>query len=452
MTLFAALLVIAAAVWAIVRRIDVRLVLLLAALALGGLAGRVDVIVQKFLTTLVSERFVLPIGCSLGFAYVLRQTACDQHLIHLLLRPIHRVRPLLIPGAVLVGALVNIPVISQLSTAVLVGTVLVPLLRATRFSSVTIGAGLLLGSSIGGELLNPGAPEVRTISEASTAMLTPNNWIAHVLPLFLIELTVAMGLFWLLSLRAESRDTKKTEAAVEDDPIASFRINPVKALVPFVPIALIFATGLPEPFRLFRVPRPWLVDVEHFHGSEAELQASFDCRLISAAMLVGVAAAALTDRHHIHRTALTFFEGIGFAFERIISLIVGASCFGEGVRQVGLATLLGGALEARPEMLAPAAVFLPFSFAMLCGSGMATTQSLFGFFVEPAHHLGYDPLQLGAMLSLASAAGRTLSPVAAVTLMCASLTGVNPLHLLRRLALPLLAGILAMLIASTLLR
>ena len=48
---------------------------------------------------------------------------------------------------------------------------------------------------------------------------------------------------------------------------------------------------------------------------------------------------------------------------------------------------------------APAAVGLPLSFALLCGSGIATTQSLFGFFVEPAQRIGYDPLRLGAVVA-----------------------------------------------------
>jgi DcuC family C4-dicarboxylate transporter len=457
MTLFTGLVVIALAVAAIVRRVDVRLVLLLAALALGSLAGHLELIVQKFLTTLVSEQFALPIGCCLGFVYVLRQTGCDEHLVRLLVRPIQRVRSLLIPGTVLIGALVNVPVISQTSTAALIGTVLVPLLRAARISPVTLGSALLLGSSIGGEILNPGAPEVRTVSQASSVVLTPHGWVARALPLLVIELTVATAVFWLLSLRAESKLSRVRQGAeksalsvsTEKDK-ADFQINPLKALIPFVPITLLFLTALPEPFLIFRVPVEWLVDVKNFQGSESQLRASFDCRLIGAAMLIGVAAAALTERKKITLTALTFFEGVGFAFAQIISLIVAASCFGEGVKQIGLATLLGRALETWPSFLVPAAIGLPASFALLCGSGMATTQSLFGFFVEPARG-HYDLLRLGALVSLSSAAGRTVSPVAAVTLMCASAVDVNPFQLVRRLVVPILAGLLALLAASLLL-
>jgi DcuC family C4-dicarboxylate transporter len=65
--------------------------------------------------------------------------------------------------------------------------------------------------------------------------------------------------------------------------------------------------------------------------------------------------------------------------------------------------------------------------------------------------LGLDPMQVGAVVSLAAAAGRTLSPVAAVTLMCAQLTRTNPLELVRRVAVPLLAGMVVVVMVAALL-
>ncbi len=100
----------------------------------------------------------------MGFAYVLRHTGCDQHLVRLLTAPVRRVRPLVLPGVCAVGFVVNIPVISQTSTAVCLGPVVIPLLRAAGFRAATVGACLLLGASVGGELLNPGAPELLTVS------------------------------------------------------------------------------------------------------------------------------------------------------------------------------------------------------------------------------------------------------------------------------------------------
>src|SRR5262245_6124479 len=167
-----ALLVIAAAIVAIYYRLEVRLTLFLAGLTLGVLAGDPMAIVRKFLATFSDEKFVVPICMAMGFAYVLRHTGCDQHLVHLLVRPLTKVRFLLLPGTVVVGFLVNMPVISQTSTAVTIGPVVIPILLAARFSPRAIGAALLLGSSIGGELFNPGAPELRTTITASQDAVT----------------------------------------------------------------------------------------------------------------------------------------------------------------------------------------------------------------------------------------------------------------------------------------
>src|ERR1700687_5123322 len=134
MKLAIGLVIIAVTVYAILRRVDVRLALMVAALALG--AGGNDIaestagiaaVLRTFLATLSNEQFVVPICTAMGFAHVLRLTGCDQHLVQLLVNPLRRVRVFLIPGAVVVGFLVNIPVISQTSTAVAIGPVLIPL-------------------------------------------------------------------------------------------------------------------------------------------------------------------------------------------------------------------------------------------------------------------------------------------------------------------------------------
>src|SRR5256885_7420001 len=98
------------------------------------------VIVRKFLSTFADEKFVIPICTAMGFAYVLRHTGCDQHLVQLLAKPVRLMRRVLVPGTVLIGFFVNVPIISQTSTAVTIGPVLVPLLCAARLHPATIGA------------------------------------------------------------------------------------------------------------------------------------------------------------------------------------------------------------------------------------------------------------------------------------------------------------------------
>lgn len=422
--------VIATAVYAVYRGLDVRLALLAAALVLALLAGDLAPIVREFLGTFSNEKFVVPICTAMGFAYVLRHTECDQHLVRLLTRPLQSARFFLIPGVVVVGFLVNIPVISQTSTAVCLGAVVVPLMRAAGLSSITIGASILLGASIGGELLNPGAPELNSVG--NRLGVSAKEIVPAVVPLVFPHLALATCLFWLLCLRSEREQSRKRERRVESvaDAFGSvIAVNPIRALVPIVPLVLLFLAG--PPLNVIHVPHDWVVAKE----------GAYETRLIGLAMLVGVVAAALAAPKNVHGVPKAFFEGAGYAFAEIISLIVTATCFGKAVEQIGLAALIGDAIQRAPGLLLPVAGFVPLAFAALSGSGMAATQSLYGFFVDPANATGTDPKGVGAVVSISAAAGRTMSPVAAVALMSAKLTGTTSFQLAKRVVGPLLVSI-----------
>ena len=113
------------------------------------------------------------------------------------------------------------------------GTDLVPFVGRGRFFKRGLGAILLLGSSMGGELFNEGAVEIVTL--ANLTNLSPKAVVARVVPLNLIACSVALGVAWALlgrSVKIHVNDDQKQASA-------QFRVNPFKALVPFLPLALV---------------------------------------------------------------------------------------------------------------------------------------------------------------------------------------------------------------------
>jgi len=438
----AAVLVVLIAIRAIVRGTDVRLALTAAAMAMGVMAGDVRPVVREILATLSNEKFVLPICTAMGFAWVLRHTECDRHLVAALTRPLHSVGLLLVPGVILIGFLVNMPVISQSATAVCIGAVVVPLMRLARFSAETIGATMLLGASIGGELLNPGAPELITVG---TALHIPTtDVIPRLIPLLPIHLLVSLAIFWALTIRHERRLTPAQRAEVDAAAVASvapesFRIHWLRAVVPIVPLVFLFVSS--PPLSWVTIPQDVLVISKVEAG---RIDPSYPPRLIGLAMLGGVVLATLANPRKTPGATKAFFDGAGYAFTNVISLIVTANCFGKAIEQIGLAREMESLILGFPGLMHPLSAVVPMGFAALSGSGMAATQSTYGFFVAPAAALSIDPVDMGAMISMTSAAGRTMSPFAAVTLMCAALTGANPFRLAGRVAVPLLASIAAM--------
>jgi DcuC family C4-dicarboxylate transporter len=452
----AAVTLAAVAILLVVRGWDVRLVLLSAALAIAALnaddrLGALAAVVQTFLGTFSNEKFVIPICSAMGFAYVLRHTGCERHLVLLLVRPLRHVRWLLVPGVVAVGFVVNVPVISQTSTAVCIGPVVVPLMRAAGYSMATIGACLLLGASVGGELLNPGAPELLTVFDR-TGVPTTVQARDYLPPLVFTQLAVSATVIWLMSVWWERRNgsagaspSQKQGGAPAwegEAPAEPPRINPLKALVPVVPLGLLFLAG--PPFSVFDVPDEWVAPLKNGKRDPA-----YSSRLIGLAMLVGVLVAMAVAREKARDCVREFFAGAGYGFTNVVSLIVTANCFGKAIETAGLAAALGRVIADTPGLMQPLAAYVPLAFAALSGSGMASTQSLYGFFYEPAKALGLDRVSVGALVSVGAAAGRTMSPVAAVTLMCATLTGTNPFTLAKRVAVPLLTGITVLVVLRT---
>lgn len=457
----ASIAVVIVAILLVIRGWDVRLVLLIAAVVIALVAAlnaepskrfqSLAMVVREFLATFSNEKFVVPICSAMGFAYVLRHTGCERHLVLLLVKPLRYVRWLLVPGVIGVGFLVNIPIISQTSTAVCIGPVVIPLMRAAGYSMTTAGACLLLGTSVGGELLNPGAPELLTVFDKTK--ISPTAQAAEYLPpLVFTQLAISMLVCWVLSLWWERKDQAtgltsppskanegQSSSLAPGEALTETRINLLKALVPLVPLGLLFAAG--PPLHWIDVPDSWVI-----LPKDGKRDPAYNTRLIGLAMLIGVAVAAIVSPSRSRDCVKRFFEGAGYGFTHIVSLIVIANCFGKAIEGAGLAESLGQWIATTPQLMQPFAAFIPLAFAALSGSGMASTQSLYGFFYGPAVALQLDPASVGAMVSLGSAAGRTMSPVSAVAMMCAILTGTNSFTLAKRVAIPLLIGVVVVVI------
>ncbi len=432
-TIAAGLVVLACIIVALARGYEVRLVLLIGAFVLAALGQKADQILITFLQGLADPTSVVPICSAMGFAYVIKAFGCDQELVKALFRPLLSARFLAVPGTILIGFVVNITIISQTSTSLAVGTVLIPLLRTLGLRGVIIGSSLVLGASIGGELLNPGAPELVAI--AGKLGVKPTSLTPEIAKVVFIHLAVAMMLFLML----RRKELGQTQATTVPEAMS---IRWWMALVPVVPIALLFLFG--PPFNWFTWPTEWLL-------AKGERPDLYSPRLIGVAMLIGCLVACIAVPRHGGSVAKHFFEGAGYGYIHIISLIVIAKCFSEGIKHAGIASFIAHLAELMPVLLLPMAALLTAFLAFLSGSGIGATQGLFPLLADVAVQNQIDPVLVGVLCCLGAAAGRTASLVAAVTLMCSQLTESKPVELSRRVMIPL-AVALAVSIAIVMLR
>jgi DcuC family C4-dicarboxylate transporter len=229
----------------------------------------------------------------MGYAWVLRSTGCDQAMVRLLLAPTRTYRWLLIPVGGAVGFVTNVAITSQTAAAAAVGPILVPLMLAAGHPPVIAAATLVLGCSGGGSLLNPGDADLVAIHEASGAPMRA------VLRAMFVPLVSGFATA-VLAFAIWSRRWHGASMAPLPNEQPSDRL---KALLPPLPVLLI----------LLMLPG----------GVLPSLPAPFDKGLpVPHAMLLGTIVVLLVHRRDFSRQVQSFFEGMGYGYVHVISLIV----------------------------------------------------------------------------------------------------------------------------------
>jgi DcuC family C4-dicarboxylate transporter len=96
-----------------------------------------------------------------------------------------------------------------------------------------------------------------------------------------------------------------------------------------------------------------------------------------------------------------------------------------------------------------AAAFGPFLLGMISGSGDAATVAFNESITPHAAQFGISIIDMGSIAALGGTLGRTMSPIAGATIICAGIAGCSPLEVSKRNALgvtiALIAGIFILL-------
>jgi DcuC family C4-dicarboxylate transporter len=284
---------------------------------------------------------------------------------------------------------------------------------------VVVAATLVIGCSGGGSLLNPGDADLVAIHESSGAPMRAVLE-AMVVPLVSGFATAVLAFaFWSERWRDISHEPSH-EASIDAEPIER-PLERLKAILPPLPVLLI----------LVMLPG----------GVLPPLPAPFDKGLpVPYAMLLGTIVVLLVHGRALSRLVQSFFEGMGYGYAHVISIIVASSCFIAGLTAAGMTGALVRVVSGTGIAGKAAAGFFPGVLAVASGSGVAPSVA-FAQAVLPSLR-GDVPLalDLGSLAAIGASFGRTMSPVAAVVIFSASLTGVTTWRLIRRVAPALLVG------------
>ena len=407
----------------IVKKYEARLVLFSAGLIMcliGGLPGDV---MKAFTKAMVNNSLVPTICTVMGFSYVMKLTQCDQHLVQSISGILKRGRALLVPLSFLLTWWISLAIPSASGCSAAVGSILIPTLIAAGVHPAMAAATVLAGTW--GSAISPGNAHNPFVADlAGTDMMTVilNETPASIAAsIACIAVMTAYAFFFHEGASAErSKAYQQKIAAEEHLQLSSFKVNPLRAFVPIVPLFLLIL-GSKQVAVLPEISVP-------------------------LSMLIGVALGLIVTWSDAQEVCRNFFKGMGNAYSDVIGLIVCASVFTTGMTAIGLTGALTDLMKGSESIAAAAGTFGPFFIAVISGSGDAAAFAFNGAVTPYAEQFGMSIMDLGSLAQIAGAMGRSMSPVAGAAIICAGLAKVNPIEVSKRNALPCLAAAIVLMI------
>ncbi|HFD4476247.1 MULTISPECIES: C4-dicarboxylate transporter DcuC [Klebsiella] len=178
---------------------------------------------------------------------------------------------------------------------------------------------------------------------------------------------------------------------------------------------------------------------------------------VVTAMILGVVVAfffelfATRDFRACCKGGQVFFKGMGSMFTSIVSLLVCADIYGQGLQKSGAVDYLLQSVQSAglgfTSMTLVMTALLGVT-AVLTGSGVAAFFSFSGLAPSVAAKFGESAVNMILPMQLMAGMGRSISPVAGIIIAVSKAGECSPFMIVRRTLLPALAGIAAMLIAN----
>lgn len=394
-------------VYALIKRLETRLVLFTAGFVLCLVSMDPLSALNSFAKSMTNNSLVMAICSSMGFAFIANYTQCDRSLVHYLAAPIRGLGVFLIPICTAVTFFINIAIPSAAGCAAAVGSTLIPVMLRVGIKPAAAAAAVMGGTI--GSYLSPGTSHNPFVAEM--AGIDVMDFIAfHAMWSILCGVILVVGLLVVCMFLGDHKGEKVDVEAQKND---NFKPNPIKAIMPLVPITILVVGNV------------WLPVIKMGVAQAMVLGAVIT-------LLVGFAF----DRTNPQEFSKQFFNGMGKGYADVMGIIIAAGVFAAGLRATGLIDTFVDVLKHSNDIARWGGSLGPWIMGTITGSGDAATMAFNEAVTPHAPEFGMEIKALGALAFLTGALGRTMSPIAGAMVVVAGIAMANPMDVAKRTALP----------------
>lgn len=415
-----------AVIYLLIKKRETKTVLIAMGLILCVVALKPMGALSAFTEYMTKAGLIKAICASMGFAFVMKYTKCDQHLVTLLTRPLRNIGFVLIPMTTILTYFINIAIPSAAGCSAVVGATLIPLLMASGVHPAMAGAAVLAGTF--GGVLSPGSAHniyVTDLVKKSVETYTVQDVIKVQIPSAFIALAIVLVVMMVMAVVFKDY-TKGKNYMNESDAVqpeaSEFKVNLIYALMPLVPLAILVVGGTE------------LSKIELLKWTKMG---------VAEAMILGAIVTIVATLTNPEKITKEFFNGMGKAYADIMGIIIAAGVFVAGLKACGAIDVVIEWLKVDQSYVKFGGTFVPFIMGVVTGSGDAATFAFNQAVTIHAADLGFAQDKLGMAAAISGALGRSASPIAGAAIVCAGLAMVNPIQLAKRTFLGMLLSVVA---------
>lgn len=457
----AAILAVCVVVFMLIKKMDIKMTLFLIgiilmyiAMAFGNgiaisdfessgiaLLDPLKAIVDQFKSTITAAGFIILILG--GYSSYMSQIKANNVTVSVLTRPIAKIKSvyILVPLVFLLGNVLSLVIPSASNLAVILLATLYPIMVRAGMSPLTAGAIIATTATVMPTPL--GSDNVAIAAElantAEFAGLTASDYVFKYHAIVSIPTLLIMAVvhyFWqrFQDKRAVSKGEVDAKLPDVEEVPGGKLFRAVYAVLPLLPIILLIVVFALQSF-----------------GIEIELSVEV---AILFSLVIAIVCELIRTRNgrETLKSTEAFFKGMGGALP-IVALLVAGTTFVNGLKSIGLIDALQSAMTGIQGnnlgfVLPLILVALTALIVLLSGSGTALFFAMVPLMVPLAAAAGISVLAVSVPMGLAGNLLRAVSPVSAVIMIVAGTIKKEPLEIVKRTSVPMVAGTIFMFVLS----
>ncbi|HIQ99764.1 MAG TPA: C4-dicarboxylate transporter DcuC [Candidatus Scybalocola faecavium] len=402
-------------------------------------------IADQFKSTISAAGFIILILG--GYSSYMSQIKANDVTVRSLIKPIGKIKSvyILVPIVFLIGNLLSLVVPSASNLAIILLATLYPIMVRVGMSPLTAGAVIATTATVMPTPL--GSDNVAIAAElantAEFAGLTASDYVFRYHAIISIPTLLIMALAHYFWQKHEDKKmiktaSEKVEVQALEEIKGGVLFKTVYTILPLLPIILLIAVFI----------------LQSVTGLSISLSVEV---AVLFSFVISIVCEMIRSRNiqDTLKSTESFFKGMGGAMP-IVALLVAGTIFVVGLQSIGIIDSLQNAMTGMSGsgmgfVLPLALVGLTALIVILSGSGTALFFAMVPLMVPLAAAAGISVLAISVPMGLAGNLLRAVSPVSAVVMIVAGSIKKEPLQIVRRTAIPMIAGVVFMFVLSMIL-